>query len=283
MDNEHIYTIYCHINKINGKRYIGQTRTSVYKRWGKDGHEYTRKSPDSPFARAILKYGWDNFEHQILFENLTHDEANQKEIELIAFYQSNNKEYGYNITAGGHTNTLTEEQKKYKSELNYKMWQSGVFKDIINTPVYCIELDLGFESALDAQRATGIDNSSIQKVCKKQLKYSGFMPDGQPIHWIYLDQKNDDIIDELFYRPEVLKGIKIPVECIELNEIFDSTSDAKKKYNINPGSIRACIKGINKTAGKHPITKQPLHWKERPDLINTKNKLTQELVKELTQ
>ena len=56
----------------------------------------------------------------------------------------------------------------------------------------------------------------------------------------------------------------------------------KKKYNIDPGSIRACIKGINKTAGKHPITKQPLHWKERPDLINTKNKLTQELVKELT-
>ena len=106
---ENNYKIYCHLNKINGKRYIGQTKTSVQKRWGHNGYEYTRKHPDSLFAKAINKYGWDNFEHQILFENLTKEEANQKEIELIAFYKSNNREYGYNITAGGNTNTLSEE------------------------------------------------------------------------------------------------------------------------------------------------------------------------------
>ena len=58
---ENNYTIYCHLNKINNKRYIGQTKQSVYKRWGKNGSEYTRKCPDTLIARAINKYGWDNF------------------------------------------------------------------------------------------------------------------------------------------------------------------------------------------------------------------------------
>ena len=39
--------------------------------------------------------------------------------------------------------------------------------------------------------------------------------------------------------------------------------------------------GKAKTAGKHPITNIPLHWKECPELIDTKNKLTKEKIKEL--
>ena len=280
---ENNYTIYCHLNKINNKRYIGQTKQSVQKRWGKNGSEYTKKHPNTLFARAINKYGWNNFEHQILFEHLNKDEANQKEIELIAFYQSNNPNFGYNITAGGNTNTLTKEQKEHKTELNYKMWQDGTFKKIINTPVYCIELQLGFESALDAQRATGIDNSAIQKVCKKQLKYAGFLPNGQPIHWIYLKDKNEEIIQELYNKKEIIKGTSIPVECIELNEIFDSTIAVKNKYGICPSNIRECITGKAKSAGKHPITQEPLHWIERLDLIKNKNKITEEKLEELLQ
>jgi hypothetical protein len=163
------------------------------------------------------------------------------------------------------------------------MWNDGTFKEIINTPVYCIELNMAFESALSAERATGIDNSTIQKVCKQQLKYAGFMPDGQPIHWIYLYEKNDDIISNLKNKKEILKGIKIPVYCIELNELFDSTGAANKKYGFSSNSIRACITGKTKTAGRHPITGVPLHWQERVDLINTKNKLTEQKVKELLQ
>ena len=221
---ENNYTIYCHLNKINGKRYIGQTKQSVNRRWGKNGSGYTHKHPDGLFAKAINKYGWDNFEHQILFTNLTKEEANQKEIELIAFYKTNNSDFGYNIAAGGNTNTLSQQQKQQRIELNYKMWQDGTFKQIVNTPIYCIELNLGFESCLDAQRATGIDNSAIQKVCKKQYNYAGFLPDGQPLHWIYLKDKNENIIKELYYKKEILKGISIPIECIELQKIYYSPS-----------------------------------------------------------
>ena len=46
------------------------------------------------------------------------------------------------------------------------MWENGTFKKVINKEVYCIELDLTFESVLEAARLTGVDNSAIQKVCK---------------------------------------------------------------------------------------------------------------------
>lgn len=275
------YKIYCHTNKINGKKYIGQTKQTLQARWGKNGLEYIRKQPNSHFSLAILKYGWDNFNHEVLYTNLTKEEANQKEQELIAKYNTQHPKYGYNITAGGNTNTLTDEQKEKRRELNYQMWNDGTFKKIINKPVYCVELDLTFESALSAERATGIDNSTIQKVCKNKLKYAGFMPNGQPIHWLYLDQVNQEKINNLKNRTEILKGIKIPLYCIELNEFFNSTSEVEKKYGFSSSNIRACIRGKNKSAGKHPITKEPLHWKECPELISTKNKLTEEQVKEL--
>ena len=62
------YTVYVHINKINHKKYIGITKQKPEDRWGKNGENY-KESPH--FYAAIQKYGWDNFEHIILKENLT--------------------------------------------------------------------------------------------------------------------------------------------------------------------------------------------------------------------
>ena len=36
----------------------------------------------------IIKYGWDNFEHEIVYENLSQREAQEKEIELIFKYKT---------------------------------------------------------------------------------------------------------------------------------------------------------------------------------------------------
>jgi group I intron endonuclease len=55
----------------------------------------------------------------VLFENLTQDQAEQKEIELIAEHKSNQREHGYNIANGGRTNSgfqISEERKKRISE-----------------------------------------------------------------------------------------------------------------------------------------------------------------------
>ena len=111
-DSNRKYIIYKHINKINGKVYIGQTCTTPERRWkcgkGYIGNKY--------FYNAIKKYGWDNFEHIILLENLTLEEANVIEENLIKEYKSNNKEYGYNLRSGGKNSAMHPDTKKLISQ-----------------------------------------------------------------------------------------------------------------------------------------------------------------------
>ena len=95
------YCVYMHTNKINNKKYIGITSKNPLYRWN-NGHGYKGQIV---FYRAIVKYGWDNFSHEILFTGLSEDEARAKEIELIAKHKTNYKRYGkdfgYNACDGG--------------------------------------------------------------------------------------------------------------------------------------------------------------------------------------
>ena len=84
------FTVYCHTNKINGKKYIGITSKEPKIRWNK-GLGYKK---GQYFGKIIEIYEWDNFEHEILFENLSKQEAQEKEIELIKLYKTNNPKFG---------------------------------------------------------------------------------------------------------------------------------------------------------------------------------------------
>ena len=50
------------------------------------------------------------------------------------------------------------------------------------------------------------------------------------------------------------------VKCITTGEIFDTLTEAGKKYNIGNGDICKCCKGKIKYRGRHPITNEPLKW-----------------------
>ena len=91
------YCVYKHTSP-SGKAYIGITCRAPEERWH-GGAGYCR---NRYFYNAILKYGWVNFTHEILAENLTHDEACAAEIALIAAYDSTNPARGYNLAPGGH-------------------------------------------------------------------------------------------------------------------------------------------------------------------------------------
>lgn len=108
------YIVYKHTSP-SGKVYIGITCQTPKRRF-MNGRGY-KECP--AMALAIKKYGWENFKTQILFEGLTKKEAEAKEIELIASYRSNQKEYGYNIENGGNVvGTHSEETKRKISEGN---------------------------------------------------------------------------------------------------------------------------------------------------------------------
>lgn len=92
------YVVYCHVNRVNNKRYIGITKHSDPNiRW-RDGKGYS-----GYIGKAIEKYGWNNFNHYILEDNLSLDEANSRETYYIKKYKTYLSEYGYNLTFGGDT------------------------------------------------------------------------------------------------------------------------------------------------------------------------------------
>lgn len=113
INEEEKYCVYCHRNKINGKRYIGQTKhqDNLVIRTGSDGRGYFH---NKYFKRAIQKYGWDNFEHYIIQGNLTKEEADELEKLNILAYNTTNSNFGYNIDKGGSHggSPATEHQKE---------------------------------------------------------------------------------------------------------------------------------------------------------------------------
>lgn len=90
------WSLYRHITP-SGKVYIGITSQNPYYRWNNGRGYFGPKN--SPFKNSILKYGWDNIKHEILFTNLEEDRAKRLEIELIRHYKS--LRISLNLTTGG--------------------------------------------------------------------------------------------------------------------------------------------------------------------------------------
>lgn len=94
------YCVYKHTSP-SGKVYIGLTCQNPLARW-KEGEGYKR---NTLFYRAIMKYGWSNFKHEILFDGMTKAEACDMEIALIKSHDSTNPQKGYNNSTGGESGT----------------------------------------------------------------------------------------------------------------------------------------------------------------------------------
>lgn len=93
---ERNFLVYMHINKVNGKVYVGITHHSnPIKRWGYSGDKYMH---NTKFIHAIHKYGWDSFDHIILCRT-TKERAIILEKTLIAHYKRINM--SYNLADGG--------------------------------------------------------------------------------------------------------------------------------------------------------------------------------------
>lgn len=120
-----------HKNKINGKVYIGITCQQPEKRW-QNGKHY---EGCLHFNNAIQKYGWDNFEHIILKNDIqTEEEAIRLEKETIEKYKSLDSNFGYNMLEGGkgycsgykmtssHKSNMLKSLQKFKESDKYESY-----------------------------------------------------------------------------------------------------------------------------------------------------------------
>lgn len=115
--------IYKYENKINHKVYIGQTTDLVNR---KSSHRYKAAFVKSKFYNAVRKYGWENFDFDILAQ--VEEDTTEKVTEVldsleekfITDYDSFNN--GYNSTAGGHCyrgKEVSEEFREYCRNRTY--------------------------------------------------------------------------------------------------------------------------------------------------------------------
>jgi group I intron endonuclease len=82
-------------NLVNGKIYIGKTKRLFSTR--KADHKYHSKNPKHPIARAIYKYGWENFQFEIVESCKTEKELSAREAFWIESKNSCDPLVGYNI------------------------------------------------------------------------------------------------------------------------------------------------------------------------------------------
>lgn len=212
------YIVYMHTSPSN-KRYIGITSQKPERRWRKNGDGY---KDHSYFWRAIQKYGWDNFEHDILFVNLTKEEAEQKEVELIARYNSNDINFGYNMSIGGESGSkgykYTDEQKRYMSEI-HKGEKNGMYGKHHE------------EETIEKNRIAHLkENLSEDTIYKMSIAKKGKKRDRKAVE-------------------KQIATISNKVICIETSIIYNGTKEAGMMNNIDPSSISKVCRGERKTAG----------------------------------
>src|ERR1700677_4577345 len=106
--------VYLVTNRVNGKKYIGQTIQTLKKRWSSHGSDAKRNRGPNALVNALLKYGKENFTIETLKFCKTKTELNKEEKNLIKKLKTK-APFGYNIAEGGDGTLAvpyTHEQQK---------------------------------------------------------------------------------------------------------------------------------------------------------------------------
>lgn len=264
----------------SNKVYVGLTKQSVKDRW-RNGNAYSH----SVFVNnAIKKYGWENVNKVVLYNGLTREQAMQKEIELIEWFDSTNREFGYNLSTGGESKSgvpMSEEAKQHLRELKLGTKLSEEQRRKIserelgaNNPmarkVICLETMKVYDTLTQAQEETGA--TKICDCCRHTNKHKS----SGGLHWEYYDERLSekdykDILEWLVEeenenkhhkmsednKRKLVEMCSIPVICVETGEVFKSSREACEKYGLAPANVCKCLKGQRHTTGG-------FHWRYSP-------------------
>lgn len=214
------FIVYEHVNLFNNKRYIGITSQIPEVRWQRGGGY----RENTIFFRAIKKYGWDNFEHNILYEGLSNREALEIESTLIKKYKSLG--VSYNISDG-------YEELGISKRIPIIVYDTGGNYVGAYISIHKASIELGIPE-------TNITMALSNKYNITQAKGYVFLKEG------------DNILDKLDKVNKRHSSARRPVIQLTKNgqilAEFNSVSDAANSLGCGTGSISNCLKGRYKTA-----------------------------------
>lgn len=230
------YKVYMHRNKTNGKVYIGITLQPVNERWRNGTNYYGNEY----FHRSIKKYGWDGFEHLVLFDGLSKEEAEEKEVELIQKYKSTNRNFGYNIELGGNTSGKHSEDTLRKMSESQKGGLNHSAKKVI-----CLNNLEVFNTVKEASVYANCKPQTISKNCNDKNYSAGHDSTNNCLVWMYEEDYNCTSDLEEYIEYKIKKSYKsdrnIFIRCLNDNRVFKSIADVSKFYSINQTSVSNSI------------------------------------------
>lgn len=228
--------IYCIENIINHKRYIGQS-INIYQRWKTHNSDLNnRKHHNDYLQRAWDKYGADNFIFYIL-ECCNPSLLDDLEVKYIREFNSDNKFNGYNLNSGGSSgNQIPNEYVRNKMRNNH----ADVSGE--NNPNYGKHMSDETKQKMIVNRNTlkGENHPNYGKTFSEEIKAK-------------MRENHADFSGPNHPRCR-------PVYCPELDQEFWGAVEVEQMLGIDRTYIAACLSGRQKSAGKHPITGEKLHW-----------------------
>ena len=182
--SEKVYKVYKYTFP-NGKVYIGMTSCKTLRQRFDGGYQHNNRIQD-----AIRKVGWNGFDKEILYDNLTQAEACELEKQTIREYDSTDPSKGYNVSFGGKETFAglkhTAEHRQYMSELyKGKVFSEEHIENLVKShakerhPVESVD-DQGntircYQSLREAAEDVGGYKTNVSRACKSGRKYKGYL------------------------------------------------------------------------------------------------------------
>lgn len=135
--------VYLHTNRENGKVYVGQTWQNPRSRWRMQERDALKQKNDCRYlSAAIRKYGWAQFDHEILAVVDTQAELDNLEKVWIILLRAADPRFGYNLQLGGSRGRQSYETRKRISEFQQAHTNPGRFQGG-HEPVHHFEVGHG--------------------------------------------------------------------------------------------------------------------------------------------
>lgn len=234
------YSVYKHTSP-SGKVYIGITGRDVKDRWD-SGHGYKGQV----FGYAILKYGWENITHEVLYTGISEQEAKQKEKELIALYNSTDSKFGYNVTPGGDAqeyHAITNDFRNKRREYMTKLWKSPEYRKSHCIAIVKVSSDgkiiEEYDSLSEAASKNKCDLRSIKSCCDGNISRTR---KGDIFRYKNKATGNKVLFGKRYNSPSLYKKVTMYSDDGQKIKTFDSIEHASAETKINASSITACCK-----------------------------------------